>query len=40
MMKTMANKGWSPYVAGALTGVIMIISVWEAGKYFGAKKEL
>jgi hypothetical protein len=35
-MKTMANKRWSPYVAGALTGVIMIFSVWVAGKYFGA----
>ena len=35
-MNTMANKGWSPYVAGALTGVIMIFSVWVAGKYFGA----
>jgi len=35
-MKTMANKGWSPYVAGALTGLIMIFSVWVAGKYFGA----
>ena len=35
-MKTIANKGWSPYLAGALTGVIMIFSVWVAGKYFGA----
>ena len=35
-MKTMADKRWSPYVAGALTGVIMIFSVWVAGKYFGA----
>ena len=35
-MKTMANKGWSPYVAGALTGVVMIFSVLVAGKYFGA----
>jgi len=35
-MKTMADKRWNPYVAGALTGVIMIFSVWVAGKYFGA----
>jgi hypothetical protein len=35
-MKTMADKRWSPYAAGALTGVIMIFSVWVAGKYFGA----
>jgi uncharacterized protein len=30
------DKGWSPYLAGALTGVVMILSVWFAGKYFGA----
>lgn len=27
---------WSPYLAGALTGVVMILSVLIAGKYFGA----
>ena len=36
MMKAMNDGGWSPYVAGALTGVLMILSVWIAGKYFGA----
>lgn len=30
------DKGWSPYVAGALTGILMVMSVWIAGKYFGA----
>ena len=30
------DQGWSPYLAGALTGVVMILSVWVAGKYFGA----
>jgi hypothetical protein len=30
------NNGWSPYLAGALTGIVMILSVWVAGKYFGA----
>jgi hypothetical protein len=30
------DKGWSPYLAGALTGLVMILSVWIAGKYFGA----
>ena len=30
------DKGWSPYVAGALTGVLMVLSVWIAGQYFGA----
>lgn len=30
------SKGWNPYVAGALTGLLLIASVWVAGKYFGA----
>jgi uncharacterized protein len=30
------NKGWSPYVAGALTGLLIVLSVWVTGKYFGA----
>lgn len=34
----MANDGkrWSPYLAGALSGLVSIGSVWFAGKYFGA----
>lgn len=34
----MANDGkpWSPYLAGALAGVVSIGSVWFAGKLFGA----
>ena len=35
-MRESENKGWNPYLAGALTGVVMILSVWIAGKYFGA----
>jgi hypothetical protein len=35
-MKSFDNKGWSPYLAGALAGIVMILSVWFAGKYFGA----
>ncbi len=27
---------WSPYVAGALAGLLMVASVWLTGKYFGA----
>jgi hypothetical protein len=27
---------WSPYVAGACAGLVLILSVWIAGKYFGA----
>jgi hypothetical protein len=28
--------GWSPYLAGALSGVVGVFSVWLAGQYFGA----
>ena len=35
-MKGIDDKGWSPYLAGALAGIVMILSVWIAGKYFGA----
>jgi len=30
------DKVWSPYLAGALSGVVLILSVWIAGKFFGA----
>jgi len=30
------DKGWSPYLAGALSGVVSVLSVWIAGKFFGA----
>jgi uncharacterized protein len=29
-------KGWSPYLAGALAGLLIVLSVWVSGKYFGA----
>jgi len=35
-MEIHEKKGWSPYFAGALSGVLSILSVWIAGKYFGA----
>ncbi len=35
-MSDISAKGWSPYLAGALTGVVMIFSIWLTGKYFGA----
>ena len=35
-MKTVNDKGWSPYLAGALSGLVLVLSVWMAGKYFGA----
>jgi hypothetical protein len=30
------ENGWNPYVAGALTGLLLIFSVWFTGKYVGA----
>ena len=30
------NKGWNPYLAGALTGLLLVFSVWFTGKYIGA----
>jgi uncharacterized membrane protein YedE/YeeE len=30
------DKGWSPYLAGALSGLVLVLSVWIAGKFFGA----
>jgi putative effector of murein hydrolase len=35
-MEATEKKVWSPYLAGALGGVLSILSVWIAGKYFGA----
>lgn len=35
-MDVQEKKGWSPYLAGALSGLLAIMSVWIAGKYFGA----
>ena len=32
----MKAKAWNPYIAGAFTGVLLILSVMVAGKYFGA----
>jgi hypothetical protein len=31
----MFNRTWNPYLAGALAGVLMILSVWVSGKFFG-----
>ena len=29
-------RGWNPYLAGALTGLLLVLSVWFTGKYVGA----
>jgi hypothetical protein len=33
---TQESKGWNPYIAGALTGLLLVFSVWFTGKYVGA----
>lgn len=35
-METNRDRGWNPYLAGALTGVVSTLSLWVSGKYFGA----
>ena len=35
-MNHRADDGWSPYLAGALSGLVLVLSVLIAGKYFGA----
>jgi len=31
----MTKKSWNPYLAGAATGILIILSVWISGKFFG-----
>ena len=35
-MASLENKGWNPYLAGVLSGILSIFSEWIAGKFFGA----
>ncbi len=35
-MNVFREKTWSPYAAGALAGLLLILSVFITGKYFGA----
>lgn len=35
-MQTTEKSGWNPYLAGALSGLVAVLSVWIAGKFFGA----
>ncbi len=35
-MNWFKKKEWSPYLAGGLSGVVLILSVWIAEKFFGA----
>jgi len=34
--KSSEPKGWNPYLAGALVGLLLVFSVWFTGKYIGA----
>jgi len=36
MEKKRDKDYWSPYIAGAFAGLVMVLSVWITGKYFGA----
>ena len=35
-MRRKDDGGWNPYLAGTLSGMVSIGSVWIAGKFFGA----
>ena len=35
-MKQQDRGAWSPYLAGALSGLVGVLSVWFTGQYFGA----
>jgi len=35
-MKMTEDRGWSPYLAGALSGLVLILSVSVVGKFYGA----
>ena len=35
-MSMKEDQGWNPYLAGALSGLVSIGSVWFVGKYLGA----
>ena len=36
MQQAGKEKYWSPYIAGACAGLVLVLSVWFTGKYFGA----
>ena len=35
-MDILRKRTWSPYTAGALAGLLLVLSVFLTGKYFGA----
>lgn len=36
MIRNNTAKPWNPYLCGALSGLLLVLSVFVAGKYFGA----
>lgn len=34
-MRSNKDSGWSPYLAGSLTGIVAILSVWIGDKFYG-----
>jgi len=34
--QTAGQSAWNPYLAGILSGLVLVLSVWVSGKYFGA----
>ncbi|BBD09146.1 YeeE/YedE thiosulfate transporter family protein [Desulfovibrio ferrophilus] len=36
MDKFTSPRPWNPYLCGGLSGLLVVLSVWIAGKYFGA----
>jgi len=36
VMPTSGDKSWSPYLAGTLTGLLIVMTTWFTGLYFGA----
>jgi len=35
-MNTDMDRGWNPYVAGSLAGLLLVFSAWISGKFVGA----
>ncbi|MGC8938390.1 MAG: YeeE/YedE thiosulfate transporter family protein, partial [Thermodesulfovibrio sp.] len=35
-MMSSSNKAWNPYLTGALSGLVSILSVWISGHFLGA----
>ena len=34
------DNAWNPYLAGGLAGLLIVLSVWLTGKYFGASTSM